>query len=206
MTGSSGSGFRRQEKKDFFDRLAPDWHRENCLTGQARNLLIDALAPGVLALPGPIVDLGGGTGRVAEFLSGVAVSPVLLFDLSRRMLEERPDVPAHRVQGDAHSLPLRDRSIRLVCCFSAFPHFERKLEVIRECRRILLPGGVMVILHEWGREEINRFHSAQSPAISGDHLPPLESFRKWGEMTGMIPERLEDGRKRFLVRYRKPLT
>ncbi len=202
----AASGSRWREKREFFDRLAPGWRRENYLTERARDLLIDSLPPGVTDLPGPIVDLGGGSGRVAEFLRGVTASPLLLIDLSCRMLEELTADSVHRLQGDAHYLPLRGRSVRLVCCFSAFPHFERKLEVIRECRRILLPGGFMVILHEWSREEINRFHSAQSPAVSGDHLPSLGTFRKWGEMTGMIPERLEDGRERFLVRYRKPLS
>jgi ubiquinone/menaquinone biosynthesis C-methylase UbiE len=206
MTAVAESGRRRREKRDFFDRLAPGWHRENPLTPRARDLLLSALPPGVLDRPGPVLDLGGGTGRLAEFFRGITASPLLVFDLSRRMLKETPAVFVHRLQGDAHHLPLRDRTIRLVFCFSAFPHFEQKREVVRECQRILLPGGFLVILHDCSREEINLFHSAQSPVIAGDHLPPLESFRQWGEMTGMIPERLEDGRERFLVWYRKPLA
>jgi ubiquinone/menaquinone biosynthesis C-methylase UbiE len=205
VTASASSGRQLRAKRDFFDRLATGWRRENLLTSRDRDLFLTALPRGGLELAGPVVDLGGGTGRLAEFFRGVTASPLLVFDLSRRMLEETPAVPVHRLQGDAHYLPLRDRSIRLVFCFSAFPHFERKREVIRECRRILLPGGYLVILHACGREEINSFHSAQSPVIAADQLPPLKTFREWGATTGMIPERLEDSRERFLVRYRKPL-
>ena len=196
----------RREKREFFDRLAADWRRENRLTAADRELILSTLSPGELDRSGPILDLGGGAGRLAGFFRELGVRLPLLIDISARMLKEVASLPIPRLQGDAHRLPLRAGSVGLVYCFSAFPHFEGKEEVIRECGRILRPGGLLVILHGCGREEINRFHSAQSAVIAGDHLPPLEYFRRWGEQAGMIPERLEDGRKRFLVRYRKPLS
>ncbi len=206
MSMSTSAPRRLREKRVFFDRLAPAWHRDNLLTAQNRDLLRSVLPPEVLDIPGLVVDLGGGTGRLAGFLREVNANPLLVFDLSRRMLRELRDGSVHRVQGDAHHLPLRDRSVRLVFCFSAFPHFERQLEVLKECRRILRPGGYFVVLHDCSREEINRFHSAQAPVIAGDHLPSLAWFRRWGEKSGMIPERLENRRERFLVRYQKPLS
>ncbi len=205
MTAAAEIG-RRREKREFFDRLAEDWRRENLLTPRDRELILSALPPGTLQLPGPILDLGGGAGRLAEYFRELGASLPLVFDISARMLGESPAVPLRRLQGDAHRLPFRGRSVGLVFCFCAFPHFEGKEEVIRECERILRPGGLLVILHGCGREEINRFHSARAPVIAGDHLPPLEAFRRWGESVGMIPERLEDSRESFLVRYRKPLS
>ena len=94
----------------------------------------------------------------------------------------------------------------MIYCFCAFPHFQRPEEVIRECRRVLLPGGGLCIVHGSGREEINRFHSRQEGAIAADLLPPLESFRRWGERFGLVPERLEESAERFLVLYRRPTS
>jgi len=202
MNGKSGSALR--EKMEFFDRLAPEWRRNNRLTLRDRELLLSSLLPGELDRSGPVLDLGGGPGRLAGLLPRSPASPLVVFDLSHRMLAESP-VPGRRIQGDAHRLPFRDRTIGLIFCFCAFPHFEGQEEVIRECARTLRPGGGLIILHGCSREEINRFHSARDPVIAGDHLPPLEYFRRWGESAGMIPERLEDGRERFLVRYRKPV-
>ncbi len=205
MIANPGGGRRLRSKEEFFDRLAPEWHGKNRLTPRERGLILSALPPGGLDRSGPILDLGGGTGRLAEFFRPLTASPLLVFDLSGRMLSQSPPVPFHRIQGDAHRLPLRERSVGLVFCYCAFPHFERKAEVIRECRRILRPGGGLVILHGCGREEINRFHSAQEEVIAGDLLPPLPVFRNWGKAAGMIPERLQDSRERFIVRYRKPV-
>jgi demethylmenaquinone methyltransferase/2-methoxy-6-polyprenyl-1,4-benzoquinol methylase len=203
LTAADRTG-RRREKRKFFDRLAADWRRENLLTSRERELILRALPGGELDLPSPILDLGGGAGRLAGFFRELGVSLPLLFDISARMLEESPLISSPRLQGDAHHLPFKEQTVGLVFCFSAFPHFEGKEEVIRECVRILRPGGLLVILHSCAREEINRFHSVRDPIIAGDHLPPLESFRRWGESAGMIPERLDDSQEWFLVRYRKP--
>lgn len=204
MIADGGEDRRLRAKEEFFDRLAPDWHGENRLTPRERDLILSAVPPGGLGRSGPILDLGGGTGRLAEFFRPLTAFPLLVFDLSAGMLSQSSPVPFHRIQGDAHRLPLRERAVGLIFCYCAFPHFERKAEVVRECRRILRPGGCLVILHGRGREEINRFHSAQEEVIAGDHLPPLAAFRSWGKAAGLIPEQLRDSRESFIVRYRKP--
>ena len=205
MITDSGGVRRLRAKESFFDGLSSSWHRENRLTSRERELVLSALLPGELSRSGPILDLGGGTGRLVEFLRPLTDTRLLVFDLSGRMLSQSPPVPFLRVQGDAHYLPLRDRSVGLIICYCAFPHFDRKEMVIRECQRILRPGGGLVILHSCGREDINRFHSAQQEVIAGDLLPPLPTFRSWGIASGMIPERLQNSRECFLVRYRNPV-
>ncbi len=205
MITDSGGVRRLRDKESFFDGLSSSWHRENRLTSRERELILSALPPGEPGGGYPVLDLGGGTGRLTEFLRPLTGSPLLLLDLSRGMLSRPVPPPGSRIQGDAHRLPLRDRSVGLVFCYCAFPHFDRKEKVIRECQRILRPGGGLVILHNCGREEINRFHSAREEVIAGDLLPPLPAFRSWGGASGMIPERLQNSRECFLVRYRKPV-
>ena len=107
MTSPVEAGRRLGEKRAFFDSLAPDWHRDNPLTPRSRDLLLAALPSEILEFPAPAIDLGGGTGRLAEFLREKIPSPLLVFDLSRRMLKELRTGSVHGVQGDAHHLPLR---------------------------------------------------------------------------------------------------
>ena len=195
-------------KAEFFDDLSPNWHQENILTSREQELVRSILPPSELSRGGFLLDLGGGTGRLSEYLASSYPLSCLVLDISHGMLREgrehSPYSALNRVQSDAHRLPLRDESIRLVFSFSAFPHFERKKEVLRECRRVLLPGGSLVILHSCNREAINLFHSAHSAVIADDHLPPLECFRQWGEDLKWPIKKMEDNRESFLVHFIKP--
>lgn len=196
------------EKQRFFDRLSPRWHDENTLADHEWELLHKVLPASELSRGGRVLDLGGGTGRLAESLVGAYPLRCLILDLSRGMLEEGARHFTHpavrRLQADARRLPFSAESIRFIFCFRSFPHFEQKEEVLRESRRVLISGGSFVILHSCSREEINNFHSSQSPTIASDHLPPLSRFRYWGTALKWIPKRLENGPGGFVVHYRKP--
>ncbi|MFH1037957.1 MAG: class I SAM-dependent methyltransferase [PVC group bacterium] len=196
------------EKQHYFDRLSSGWHENNSLTIRERELLRDVLPPGELSRGGVVLDLGGGTGRLVEFLLADYPLCCLVLDLSYGMLKEGCRCYGHpsavRIQADACRLPFSGESVRCIFSFCSFPHFDRQEEVLRECRRVLVPSGVFVILHSCSREEINRFHALQSAPVANDRLPSLERFRDWGTALRWIPERLENSPQRFLVRYRKP--
>ncbi len=195
-------------KEKFFDDLSPDWYRENILTLREQELIQSILTPSELSRGGILLDLGGGTGRLSEYLATTYPLSYLVLDISLGMLREgrehSPHPSLNRVQSDVHRLPLPDETVRFIFSFSSFPHFERKEEVLRECRRVLVPGGSFVILHSCSREEINQFHLAHSPVISGDHLPQLESFRQWGEKLKWTQKRMENNQELFLVHFIKP--
>ncbi len=197
-----------EKKRSFFDDLSPGWHENNIFNDRERTLLDEVLPGEELGRGGVVIDLGGGTGRFANYLIDIYPLRCLVLDISSGMLTEAGRYSAHpllhRVQADAHHLPLDDASIRFVFSFCSFPHFDRKDDVLRECRRVLIPGGIIMILHACSREQINHFHAAQREVIAGDYLPPLECFRDWGRKLELIPEYLEDGQDCFLVRYRKP--
>jgi len=195
------------KKEKFFDDLADNWHQENILTSRERKLLESIIPDSELSRGGLLLDLGGGTGRMSEYLATRYPLSYLVLDLSHDMLStgiEHCSHPAiNRVQSDAHHLPLLDESVRFIFSFCSFPHFEGKEEVLRECRRVLVPGGSLVILHSCSREEINHFHSAHSHVISSDHLPPLERFQQWGGKLQWTQIRMENNRELFLVHFVK---
>jgi ubiquinone/menaquinone biosynthesis C-methylase UbiE len=100
-----------------------------------------------------VVDLGAGTGLLALALAP-RVRELVAVDISERMLE-RLSVAAvadgvHNVEtivGDLRRLPLDDESATLVVSNYAFHHLDDagKELALAEARRILRPGGRMVI-------------------------------------------------------------
>jgi ubiquinone/menaquinone biosynthesis C-methylase UbiE len=92
-----------------------------------------------------LLDVGGGTGRVAKHLTA-GVCPVWVLDVSRGMLREansrRRLVPC---QGAVERLPFGDAAFTKVVAVDSFHHFENQRVAAREMLRVLAPGGRLVI-------------------------------------------------------------
>jgi SAM-dependent methyltransferase len=104
---------------------------------------------------GPICDMGCGPGQIARYLhrQGVATLGV---DLSPRMVAEaqrlNPDVHFH--QGDMLSLPDPENSWGGIAAFYCIIHIPREqiVDALREMRRVLKPGGVLLVTFHIGEE------------------------------------------------------
>lgn len=88
-----------------------------------------------------IVDVGGGSGRVARALDN---SPIVL-DASRGMLERASRANLAVVKADAGRLPIADGAVDAVTIVDALHHFPDPQLALREARRVIRPGGVVVI-------------------------------------------------------------
>jgi ubiquinone/menaquinone biosynthesis C-methylase UbiE len=96
-----------------------------------------------------IVDIGGGTGRLALPLAR-AGKGVISIDISEGMLRRSREKA--RVAGvaqqilfamaDAGALPLRDAVGDVVVCYGTLHHLPDPEAAIRECARTLKPGGL----------------------------------------------------------------
>lgn len=95
------------------------------------------------AAGGLLVDLAGGSGRVSRHLGGV-FDRVVVLDLEPAMVRRVPG-PLHSVLARAENLPLRDGSADAVIFTDALHHVEDQPQALREARRILKPGGVLVL-------------------------------------------------------------
>jgi SAM-dependent methyltransferase len=107
---------------------------------------------------GPVADLGCGPGHVARYLSEQGVTVVGL-DLSPNMVAE-----ARRLNpgldfrvGDMTRLELRAASLAGTVLFYSIVHFDAidLPPVFAETRRVLLPGGLMLVAFHVGDETVH---------------------------------------------------
>jgi SAM-dependent methyltransferase len=96
-----------------------------------------------LAQNGPVLDLGCGRGYWMEHL---AARGALAIGVEREL--ERAALAAEHapvVTGDAAYLPLPDACVGLVWCIHVLHHLPQPAGVLAEVRRVLRPGGALVL-------------------------------------------------------------
>jgi ubiquinone/menaquinone biosynthesis C-methylase UbiE len=95
------------------------------------------------AVPGaPILDAGCGTGLNLRHLpkgsTGVDINP-------RNVALVRERLPDHHVvEGDVEALPFPDSSFGTVLCTEVIEHIPDPAGALREFRRVLQPGGMLI--------------------------------------------------------------
>ena len=131
--------------------------------------------------PGPVADLGSGTGLVSRAVRGQSVE-IFALDISRRMLiESRLAGLAAAVQGDLHRLPIHSEVVGLALASFAFNSTDPALS-FAEVGRVIRPGGRLV-LQEWGApDDLGELVSDTLAAYAVDEPPPaLRALREGNE-------------------------
>lgn len=97
------------------------------------------------------LDIATGTGHTALALAphvaevvGIDITPQML-NLARALAEGRGVMNVTFEVADAHALPYQDASFELVTCRRAPHHFADLGKALAEMRRVLRPGGRLVI-------------------------------------------------------------
>jgi len=127
------------------------------------------------APPARVLDLGGGTGRdAAELRRRFPRADVILLDRSLPMLRRaRARLgwwrPLRRVCADAAALPLADASMDLVVSNLLLPWVADVPAVLGECRRVLRPGG-MLLISTCGPGTLAELRAAWAAADPGPHV------------------------------------
>jgi SAM-dependent methyltransferase len=104
---------------------------------------------------GPICDMGCGPGQIARYLHRQGVD-ALGVDLSPRMIAEaqrlNPEIHFH--QGDMLNLPDANNSWGGIAAFYCILHIPREqvADALREMKRVLKTGGVLLITFHMGEE------------------------------------------------------
>jgi SAM-dependent methyltransferase len=168
MSGSSEIGLLFGTVADLYDDMRPDYPDE----------LYDAIEAVVGRFEGmAVLDLAAGTGLQNRAIARrgarlVAVDPDI--GMLRRLRAKSPVVPA--VVGRAEASPLRDGTVDLVVCATAW-HWLHTGEAVEEVRRVLRPGGHLAVWwanNNWG--DGIEWEDAQSAV-----------FDRWDSVQGSVP-------------------
>lgn len=129
--------------KNFFDIAAPVYEKIHIGAKETFDR-IESLV--VFRKTDGIIDLGGGTGRIASFFKN-KVKKVTVVDTSEAMLKQcrrrHPELSCLR--AEAHSLPIPDNSIDKIIIVDAFHHFKNQRQVVKEIQRVLSAKGKIII-------------------------------------------------------------
>ncbi|MDE2147579.1 MAG: glycosyltransferase, partial [Burkholderiales bacterium] len=127
-----------------------------------------------LAAGKDVLDLASGEGYGSLMLAEAGARSVLGVDLSAEAVAHAQglygDRPGLRfLQGDAARVPLPAASVDLVVSFETLEHHDRHEEMLAEIRRVLRPGGLLVM------SSPNRpVYDAQNPQRNEFHVKELD--------------------------------
>lgn len=130
--------FWRQAARPFEERAAEydGWFEESLLFAIERAALQELHTP----LPGPKLEVGVGPGRFAEAL-GVEFG----MDPARSPLALAQQRGVRVSQAVGEALPYRGHSMQTVLLLFTYCFLADPRPVLRECRRVLQPGGHLVV-------------------------------------------------------------
>jgi ubiquinone/menaquinone biosynthesis C-methylase UbiE len=140
-----------QATRAEYEALAPAYDR------RWRAYLAASLAKvsGALRLRGDerVLDVACGTGELERrLLSAQPRLRITALDLTPAMLRQAkqklPTADVGWVQAEASRIPSADARFDVVVCANSFHYFPRPLDSLREMRRCLVPGGLLV-LADW---------------------------------------------------------
>lgn len=158
---------RESSAASYFARHADNWDTLRSLhspDGPVEAALGTALGCGSL---GRLLDIGTGTGRMAELFAPRAVhvtgldnSPEML-RIARARLQHLPADAFNLAQGDFARLPFADHSFDTVLFHQVLHYAQAPEVVLAEAARVARPGGIIAIVdfaaHD--REELRSAHA-----------------------------------------------
>ena len=153
------------ESKTSFDEQAADY--DASLSGRHSVILYERV---VRALDrheyGAVLDVGCGTGNLLAAILQRRKVAAAGIDLSEKMIEkarERLDGGVDLRVGDSERLPWNDGTFDIVTCTDSFHHYPSPIAALKEMRRVLRPGGLVIIADPWAPMPFRQLANAVLP-------------------------------------------
>jgi SAM-dependent methyltransferase len=129
-----------------FDRAAGNYDRTRMLPEDTARAQTELLASELAAVPGRVLEIGVGTGRIAIPLAARGLD-IIGVDLSAPMLAElvAKESPVVPVRASATQLPLRAQSVTAVIACHVLHLISDWRSAAAEAVRVLRPGGLLLV-------------------------------------------------------------
>jgi SAM-dependent methyltransferase len=142
---------------------------------------------------GRILDVGGGAGMVSRLLADRPGTWVTCLDISAEMLAHAP-VPG--IQADGLALPVKSDAFDLIVAAAFLHHLPGdEYDILKECHRILAPGGRLVGYDPSGTSLQNRVFMGDGPLRLKRFTPDERPIRP--DLVQSQAERAGFGRFRY---------
>lgn len=176
---------REATAEAYFARHADEWDSLRSLhspDGPVETALADALKGAAQgASLGALLDVGTGTGRMAELFAARAdhvtaldKSPEML-RVARARLQKLPADSVELVQGDFTALPLPDAAFDTLLFHQVLHYAQEPATVLAEAARVTRPGGTIAIVdfaaHD--REDLRTQHAHARLGFSDEQMLAL---------------------------------
>lgn len=169
--------FQRKAVRQHFSRAAETYLEAAALQKEVEARLLEQVEV-LEQAPQRVLDLGSGPGRGAGVLKlRWPKANVVAMDLALPMLQLVPKQtrfwrPIKRVCGDAMQLPFKDATFDLVFSSLCLQWAESLPQALKEIRRVLKPGGLLVFT-TFGPDTLIELREAYRNI---DVIPPLSPF------------------------------
>jgi len=172
---------REESATQYFARHAEHWDELRQLHSPD-NLVEEALVNALGEIPpGRLLDIGTGSGRMAELLAPHADHVVALdksldmLRVARAKLQHLPAEQVELVQGDFSALPFAVQGFDTVLLHQVLHFAQDPAAVLAEAARVTRPGGRIAIVdfaaHD--REELRSRHEHVRLGFADDHMRDL---------------------------------
>jgi ubiquinone/menaquinone biosynthesis C-methylase UbiE len=146
-----------------------------------------------------VLDIACGCGIGSSYIMRAGARSCTGVDISREAIQyaESHYPGSHFAVGDGLNLDLADRSVDVVVSFETIEHVSDSARFIKECYRVLVPGGLFI-----GSTPHDPVYSALLPANNPFHVRDFTA-RQFGDM---LSARFEDVRLYAQSPVRYPTT
>ena len=180
--------------KADYSKIALHYDRGRTLSEKTIVIWLKLIAKLLEASKGArLLDLGCGTGRFSLSLASRLRLDVTGLDSSEDMLAKAKEKDSNSVVkwvlADASALPYPDSSFNIVFMSHLLHHVTSPLEVLKECGRILVPSGIVMIRYgaiDQIRNDVIHTFFPQVIEIDEQRTPTGQITEKWLAEAGFV--------------------